>query len=124
MSPTLTIRFAMLLGVLLFGGVVYASRLSPDAPTLTADMLRQLRWIGQGLWVMAIGGSAFALQQYHKSEASSHRQTWSIIGWALGETVALFGAVVWFLGGSPVWYIPGLLFLLITFMAFPARRGS
>lgn len=85
MSPTLTIRFAMLLGVLLFGAVVYVSRLSPNAPTVSAEQLRQLRWIGQGLWVVAIGGAAFALQRFHQSEAPTHRQTWSIIGWALGR---------------------------------------
>ena len=123
MSPTLTIRFAMLLGVLLFGAVVYVSRMSPDAPTLSAEQLRQLRWIGQGLWLVAIGGAAFALQRFHQPQAPTHRQTWSIIGWALGEMVARFVAVTWFLGGSPVWYLPGLLFLVITFMAFPARRS-
>jgi hypothetical protein len=122
MSPALTIRFAMLLGVLLFGGVVYFSRLSEDAPVLTPEKLRQFRWIGQGLWVVAVGGSAFAFQRFNTSDAPSHRQTWSIIGWALGETVALFGAVVWYLGGSPAWYVPGLLFFLITLLVLPGRR--
>ncbi len=123
MSPALTIRFAMLLGVLLFGGVVYASRLSPDAPTLTPDRLRQLRTIGLGLWIIAVSGGVLGLQRYHRAESQAQRQTWSIIGWALGEMVAMFGAVVWFLGGSPVWYIPGLVFFLITFLVFPARQA-
>jgi FtsH-binding integral membrane protein len=122
MTPALTIRFAMLLGVLLFGAVVYVTRLSPDAPTLTPEKLRSLRLIGQVLWVVAVGGGVFALQQFQRAESRGQRQTFAIIGWALGEMVALYGAVVWFLGGSPGWYIPGLVFFLITFLVFPTRR--
>jgi hypothetical protein len=49
------------------------------------------------------------------------RTSWSIGAWALGEMVALLGGVVWMITGSPAWYFPGLVFLVLTFLVFPAR---
>lgn len=112
----------MLLGVLLFGGVVYVARQGEDAPALTAERAGQLLWLGRVLWVLVIAATFFAFTRYQNSPSKSGVQAWSIIGWALGETVALFGAVVWFLGGSPAWFVPGLAFFLVTLVAFPSRQ--
>lgn len=122
MSPVLTIRFAMLLGVLLFGGVVYFTRQAGSAPEVTPEQAGQLVWIGRALWAVAVIGSIACFQAFQRTPARTALATWSIIAWALGEMTALFGAVVWFLTGTPAWYVPGLLFLVITFLVFPARR--
>jgi hypothetical protein len=120
MTPAFAIRFAMLLGVLLFGGVVMALRQSESAPEGSTEDFAALLTIGRVLWGLAIAGTAFLW--FKARDASERTRTsWSIGAWALGEMVALLGGVVWMLTGSPAWYVPGLLFLVLTFMAFPGR---
>lgn len=123
MTPAHLIRFAMLTGVLLFGGVTWLLRRSGEAPpALDATDALTLVWMGRIAWLVAIGGSilVFALLQQRPSSARIGRL--SIVAWALGELVALYGGVVWFLTGSSAWYLPGLVFLVLSFLAFPARR--
>ena len=121
MTPSLAIRFAMLTGVLIFGGVVWFLQRSGDAPTMPLDSQRPLLMMGRILWVVAIGGCILVFQSLGKASASRAAQL-HIVGWALGESLALFGAVVWFLAGTPAWYIPGLTFLVLTFLVFRERR--
>jgi len=45
-----------------------------------------------------------------------------IIGWAIGEAVAIFGAVYYYMLGVPTWYVMGLAFMLGVFALFPVRR--
>lgn len=121
-QPTHIIRIAMLAGVLTFGGVVYYLRRSGDAPGVNAEQARSLLWIGRSIWGVAIAGCLvlYVLSQRERSTAKVN--TYQIIAWALGESVALYGAMLWFLTGSPTWYTPGLIYLGLTFLAFPIRR--
>ncbi len=112
----------MLLGVLLFGGVVYVTRQGAPTPTLDPERGRQLVWAARVLWVLVIPATIFAFSRFQRSRGKGGLQTWSIIGWALGETVALFGAVVWFMGATAAWFVPGLVFFLITLVVFPSRQ--
>ena len=109
------------LGVLLFGGVVYVARQGDSTPTLDPERGRQLVWAGRFLWVLVTAATIFAFTRFQRSKGKAGLQTWSIIGWALGETVALFGAVVWFMGATASWFVPGLVFFLITLVVFPSR---
>jgi hypothetical protein len=34
----------------------------------------------------------------------------------------MVGGVIWFLTGITQWYSAGLVYLVLTFLAFPARR--
>jgi hypothetical protein len=42
------------------------------------------------------------------------------MAWALGETLALLGGVIFFLTSMSGWYIAGVIALTLTFVAFPA----
>lgn len=122
MTPALTIRFAMLLGVLLFGGVILFVTQAPDwRPSSTADPASLVRY-GQVIWGVAIAG-ALAVGMYAR-RAGAKASSLGIIGWAMGETTALYGAVYWFLTGSPRWYLSGVAFMVMTFVVFPARKRA
>lgn len=120
MTPALAIRFAMLVGVLLFGGVVFFIRRSGTAPALPEASQGMLLLMGRVLWALAIGGCIVLYQAVGRATASRASQL-HIIGWALGESVALLGAVIWFLTGTPSWYVPGLTFLVLSFLVFRPR---
>lgn len=121
MTPALAIRFAMLTGVLIFGGVVFY--VNKSAPAMPEESQGMLLLMGRLLWAVAIGGCIFLYQAVGRASAGRASQL-QIIAWALGEAVALFGGVVWFLTGTPAWYIPGLTFLVLTFLVFrPATAG-
>ena len=49
-------------------------------------------------------------------------RTLSLIGWASGEAVPLMGGVIWLLTGNSRWYLLGLIYLVLTLLAFPAAR--
>ena len=120
MTPALLIRIAMLIGVLLFGAVTWFLRQSGNAPEPpTPESARTLLWMGRAAWGAAVAGCVvlFALLQRETTPARAQRL--SIIAWALGELVALFGGVVWFLTGLTQWYVSGLVFLVLALLAFP-----
>lgn len=121
MSPLHLIRLAMLSGVLMFGAVVYYLRSSGSAPG-PATPAAALGYAGGGLWAIVLVGTFLVWRARQTADAHAKVRQWSIIGYAMGEAVALFGGVVWLLSGSPTWYFPGLLFLLITFVLFPAQK--
>ncbi|MGQ0646334.1 MAG: hypothetical protein ACT4P7_02115 [Gemmatimonadaceae bacterium] len=111
----------MLIGVLLFGGVVYYVRQSQAPPGVAPDDARALLWIGRAIWGLAIIGCAILFQVIQRGGVPGKVRSYRIVAWALGEMVALYGGVIWFLTGTPSWYVPGLVFLLLAFLAFPVR---
>jgi hypothetical protein len=50
------------------------------------------------------------------------RSTLMIVGWAMGEGVALAGGVYYFITNDPRYYVTGILVLLASFMLFPIKR--
>jgi hypothetical protein len=54
----------------------------------------------------------------------SKRCTFSIIGWALGESAGMLAVVSYFLGNALVWSLPGLLVLAVALIAFPAPENE
>ena len=121
-TPAHIIRVAMLAGVLTFGGVVYYLRRNGEAPGVNAEQARAFLWIGRALWGMAIVGCLVLYQMVLRERAPERRQSFQIVAWALGEMVALYGAMIWFLTGSPTWFTPGLIYLALAFLAFPIRQ--
>ena len=112
----------MLTGVLIFGGAVFFFRRSGDAPGVDAEQAKALLWIGRVTWATAIVGCIVVYQLARRSGEKGERL--HIVAWAMGEMVALYGGVVWFLTGAPAWYVPGLVYLVMTFLAFPGRRRA
>jgi len=106
----------------MFGGVVFVLRRSGDAPGVTAEQAAAFVWIGRGLWAAAVIGCTVVFQAAQRSRNARSAQSLHIVAWAFGEMVALYGGVIWFLTGRPTWYIPGLVYLVMTLLAFPGRR--
>jgi multisubunit Na+/H+ antiporter MnhF subunit len=119
MTTPQLIRFAMLIGVLLFGGTVYFLRQRGDMPTIGPEQTATLALGAKILWGLAI---ALCVVLFARRLSSPTRVTTiSIVAWAVGEGLALFGAVFWMQTGSSEWYYPGLIFLVLTFVAFPVQ---
>jgi hypothetical protein len=123
-SPGLTppvlrlVRYAMLGFVLLFGGFAYVQSQNRAPDDVTAD-LTMLRWVGYGLCVVAIVGMGVLRQVRERSEGSAV-STLGLVGSALAEAAAMFGAVYMVLGGDISIYALGLVLFLATWSVLPA----
>ena len=120
MTPAFAIRFAMLLSVLLFGGISFVMRRSGEAPPGVVDPATFVL-MGRILWIAALVGCAFLFTRARNARTASQMMMTGVIAWALGEGVALFGGLVFYLTGLSTWYFLGLGFLVLTFLAVPAR---
>jgi hypothetical protein len=120
----LAIRIAMMSGLLLFGAVAWFLHQRPDWQPPDEKLVGQLRMFGRVLGGVSIVALIFAYDRFRKAETRVQSSTWAIIGWSLGETIALFGAVHFYLTGVSSWYIAGMILMSITFIAFrpPALR--
>jgi hypothetical protein len=114
------IRLSIFGGALLFGIVTWWLR-RETPPPMEADM-GPLRFVGYALWVSVLVVLAFVRGLFGKAADQARRTTLLIIAWAAGESLALFGGVVWFLHGDSRWYVAGMCFMLATFILFPLAR--
>ena len=111
------IRIALLSGVLLFGAVVayltQSGGLTPDPESAATLRLVFLP--------LALGTFAGILAvRTAQARAEKQRQgTFSIIGWALGEGVALFGGVAWMVAGEMLLYLTGLGLMILALLLVP-----
>lgn len=120
MTRTLAlIRIALLVGVLVFGGVVWYLRRS-DAASYAVDP-RGLRVAGQAVWGLATVG-VLALFLAAERAPAERRANLSVIAWALGESTAIYGGLFWLLLGDSQWYLYGVACLLLTYFIFPVRN--
>ncbi|HEX8241860.1 MAG TPA: hypothetical protein VF541_00135 [Longimicrobium sp.] len=114
------VRYAMLAGLLIFGGVAYSQRANAGyEPQDPAANLEAIRWAGYGLCAAAIVGTAVLRGIRARAEPRA-RLTWSLIGSSLAEGAALVGAVLILLGGDIWVYALGLLIFLGTWSLLPA----
>lgn len=124
-SPTLQlaiIRLALLVGVLLFGGVIWFLQRQGGSPAVDADAARGARLIALIWLVGSIAGLVTLLALTSRTVPEARRRTLSIVAWALGEGAALAGGVVYLIAADPRWYLGGLFVLLASFVLFPARK--
>jgi FtsH-binding integral membrane protein len=118
-TPLRAIRIAMMLGVLLFGGVAWFITRTPDWKAPDPGLLDQLSMIARVGWI-AIGiALVFMFLRFRDSPNPSRASTAAIVAWTLGETLALFGGVILFLTAFGGWYIAGVTALVLAFVAFP-----
>jgi len=118
-TPLRAIRIAMMLGVLLFGGVAWFITRTPDWRAPDPGLLDQLSMIARVGWI-AIGIALVVMfLKVRDSPNPSRASTVAIVAWTLGETLALFGGVILFLTAFGGWYIAGVTALVLAFVAFP-----
>jgi hypothetical protein len=112
------IRIALLVGVLVFGGVVWFMRRTSE-PSYAVNP-QGLRVAGQAVWgLMTIGTLALFLLATKAS--AERRATYSVVAWALGEATAIYGGLFWMMLGDSQWYLYGVACLLLTYFIFPVR---
>ena len=119
MTPLRAIRLAMMSGVLLFGGVSWFITKSPDWEAPDPEVIDQLTNVARIAWI-AVGIALVVMYaKFRNTGDASRASTVSILAWALGEMLALFGGVVLFMTAFPGWYVAGLMALALSFVAFP-----
>jgi hypothetical protein len=113
------IRIALLVGVLVFGGIVWYLRRSGDA-TYPVNP-RGLRVAGQAVWGLMTLGTLGLYIGAGKASAE-RRAAFSVVAWALGEATAIYGGLFWMMLGDSQWYLYGVACLLLTYFIFPVRN--
>ena len=113
------IRIALLVGVLVFGGIVWYLRRSGDA-TYPVNP-RGLRVAGQAVWGLMTLGTLGLYIAAGKASAE-RRAALSVVAWALGEATAIYGGLFWMMLGDSQWYLYGVACLLLTYFIFPVRN--
>lgn len=124
MTPAILIRGAMLIGVLLFGGVTWYVRRDGSPPELSRDTLTTLLWVGRGTWLVSMTTCLALFGMLRNARSQKRITALSITGWAAGEAVAIVGGVIWFLTGISKWYSAGLVYFVLALLAFPLKRQS
>lgn len=113
------IRIALLVGVLVFGAIVWYLQRS-GSRTYSVDP-RGLRVAGQAVWgLMTVGTLGLFLAAGRAT--AERRAAFSVVAWALGEATAIYGGLFWMMLGDSQWYLYGVACLLLTYFIFPIRN--
>lgn len=113
------IRIAMLAGLLLFGGVTWWLHSTGNAPApFDPAFARTLQLV---FFAMCVSfAAAIMLLRSVRSRTSGPRVvTLSLLAYALGEGIAIFGAVYWLFTGAPALYAAGLAIFLLALLLLP-----
>ena len=112
------IRIALLVGVLVFGAIIWYLQRS-GWESVAVDP-RGLRVAGQAVWgLMTLGTLGLFLAAGRASP--ERRAAFSVVAWALGEATAIYGGLFWMMLGDRQWYLYGVACLLLTYFIFPIR---
>jgi len=116
------VRYAMLVFVLGFGAFAYyqGTHRVPLAPGEQGADPNVLRWVGLGLCAIVVAGITVIRRVREEQTDSAKRSTLALVGSALAEGTALFGAIIMFLGGDVVVWVIGTVLLVSTFTLLPA----
>ena len=117
------IRIAMLVGVLLFGAVIWFLQGRPGWAPPTPASLPTLRVAVFAAWGLA-AVVLLALRVRAARPGGAARGTLSLVAWAVGEGAALMGGVYYFLSGDARWFLGGLFVMLASFLLFPVPRRA
>jgi hypothetical protein len=120
MTPLPAIRLAMMGGVLLFGGVSWFLTQSPDWTAPEPGIADQLTRVARIAWIVVGVALVVMFMKFRDPTDVARASSVAILAWALGETLALLGGVIFFLTSMSGWYIAGVIALTLTFVAFPA----
>jgi len=115
---------AMMAGVLLFGGASWFIHRAPDWSAVEPAMVESLVGVARVMWVLVAAGLAVLYWRARENRSPAQTGTLAVLAWALGETLALFGGVVYFLSARSGWYVAGVLALALAFVVFPGRQQA
>lgn len=112
------IRLALLIGVGTFGALAWYLNENADSPEFGIDA-GTLNLVFAVFAVGCIGGLLAFRQRRAAAETQQEKAITNIVGWALGEGAALFGAVILYLTGSYLPFVAGVLLMIASFSFFP-----
>lgn len=115
------LRFALFAGVVLFGAVTWFVHRDPQWRAPAPALVESLRLATYAVWAVGVVAVLVA-RGIHARARDESRQGTALLGWAIGESVAIFGAVYYFMTDDPWRYFYGIVFMLATFILFPVRR--
>jgi hypothetical protein len=113
------IRIALGMGLLTFGGMAFV--LSRSRAADAAPPPESLTWAAWGVW----GGALAALTAWRLLRARHVERgdaATLIVGWAIGEVPALFGAAYLLLTGVPTLLLVGYMVFATAMLLFPLPR--
>ena len=119
----LIIRTAMLAGVLLFGAVTWYIKRQEHPAILTPEKAQVFGYIFAGLAFAAVAGVVFLRSRLETTSEPGQLLVYYVVGYALAEGAAVFGGVVWFLGGAQAWYVAGVVLMVVAFQALPVEAA-
>ncbi len=113
------VRIALLAGVVFLGAAaIYLSKIGAVEPVdaSTGEMLRLV-------FVVLLTAAAVAMFVFRRKRLALTTEedptVLNIVGWALGEGVALFGAVLLIMTGDITHFLVGFVMMLVSFVFFP-----
>lgn len=113
------LRLAFLGGVLILGVVGWFLAGEQQEALLDEETGELLTYV---FFAFALGGLGLLQlfrRQRTRSDDPRHHFTFAIVGYAIGDAVAIFGFVFVLLTGSFIPYLAGVLVLLVAFLLFP-----
>jgi hypothetical protein len=119
------IRLALLVGVILFGAVIWwlarDGRVPLRAGEGGAAPLGVMRVLAAALAVGAVGAATLLRSMIARTTDPARIAQLRIVAWSLAEMPALLGGVYWLLSGDASRYTIGLVALVATFVIVPLR---
>jgi hypothetical protein len=117
----------ILIGIALFAGLVVWVWHSLGPQPRSEPLASKLRVVGVMTWLYALVQIA-DMRFWHSRIAERRRAASgipeSVIAWLFGQMLACFGIIYYGVTEDARWYAAGLALLVVTFFAFPIRRGE
>jgi hypothetical protein len=114
----------MMLGLVLFGISTFYVKRSGTVTLLSEERAQLFAYIFIALAALAIGGMILIRSRITATDEVRRVMMHYIVGYALAEAAALFGAVTWYLGGAREWFIAGLVVMVAGFQILPVKREA
>ncbi|HYW09669.1 MAG TPA: hypothetical protein VE913_22085 [Longimicrobium sp.] len=112
------IRASLVASVLVFLAVTSQLRHPESEGTLSVG------YAATGAGFLSLAAIALVRARSRVAATRADRATLCIVGWAIGEGVALFGAVSYFLGNEPVWSAAGMVAFAVALVALPIPEDA
>jgi hypothetical protein len=120
-AQTAIIRFALFMGVFMFGIVTWYIR-SQEPPPSDSGEFAVLNYVFLALVAVAVSIAVVMKRKQTATPEWGKRVTYGIIGWAACESTALFGGVYWLLTGDSQLYMIGVVILVASLLLLAPRQ--
>jgi hypothetical protein len=121
-QPLQLIRLFLMIGVLLFGAVVLFVHRQPNWTPGTVPIAVVSALVAYAILAVAI--AAVLKGRVGRERDPQRRATLLLVGWAIGESAALIGVMIFYITGEAQWYGLGLLAMASSFVMLSPGAAS